>query len=77
MKNLRENLLQKHHETFWIEASSIINNGVEMFRYDRVIHTKKPNVSLLEPLLENGTITVDLAAHIDVETKIQRSWCSV
>lgn len=72
MKNLRENLLQKHHETFWIEASSIINNGVEMFRYDRVIHTKKPNVSLLEPLLENGTITVDLAAHIDVETKKYR-----
>lgn len=72
MKNLRENLLRKHHETFWIEASSIIQNGVELFRYDRVIHTKKPNVSLLEPLLENGIITVDLAAHKDLETNKYR-----
>lgn len=67
MRNLRTALLQKHHETFWIGASSIVHNGIEMFRYDRVTHTKKPNVSLLEPLLENGTITVDLAAHIDLE----------
>lgn len=72
MENLRNTLLQKHHETFWIEADSIIRNGEELFRYDRVTHTKKPNVSLLEPLLENGTITVDLAAHIDLETKKYR-----
>lgn len=72
MENLRNTLLQKHRETFWIEADAIIRNGEELFRYDRVTHTKKPNVSLLEPLLENGTITVDLAAHIDPDTKKYR-----
>lgn len=68
MQGLRETLLQKHHETFWIEADSITQNGIEMFRYNRVIHTQKPNVSLLEPLLNEGIITVDLAAHINLET---------
>lgn len=63
LKNLREKLLVKHHETFWIKATSETINGIEYFRYDKILHTKNPNASLLGPLIETDKITVDLAAH--------------
>ena len=63
MKELRATLLTKHPETFWIKAVSENRNGIEYFRYDKVLHTKNPNVSLLAPLLEADKITIDLAAH--------------
>lgn len=61
---LRKTLLVKHHETFWVKAASEMRNDIEYFRYDKVIHTKNPNALLLAPLVENGEITADLAAHI-------------
>ena len=61
---LRKTLLVKHHETFWVKATSEMRNDIEYFRYDKVIHTKNPNALLLAPLIENGEITADLAAHI-------------
>ncbi len=64
LQNLKEALLTKHKETFWVKAVSENRDGWEYFRYDRIIHTKKPNASLIAPLLENDKITVDLAAHI-------------
>ena len=67
MANLRETLLIKHHETFWVKAVSKDINGQEHFRYDIVLHTKKPNASLLSPLLESGKITLDLAAHFKAD----------
>ncbi len=69
MKNLRDTLLTKHHETFWIKAISENHNGIEYFRYDKVLHTKNPNVSLLAPLLAADKITVDLAAHFKPDGK--------
>ena len=63
ISSLRDALLLKHHETFWIKAVSEFSEGVEYFRYDQVFHTKKPNPSLLAPLLETDKMTVDLAAH--------------
>ena len=56
---LRTELAKKHNETFWIKAATTFENGVEYFRYDKVIHTKAPNVSLFGHLLENGIITMD------------------
>lgn len=70
METLRSALLLKHPETFWIKAVSETHDGVEYFRYDRVLHTKNPNVSLVAPLLEADKITVDLAAHF----KSDGSW---
>ena len=64
MDSLRNALLIKHNETFWISAISEDRGGREYFRYEKVLHTKKPNASLIEPLLEIDKITVDLAAHI-------------
>ena len=63
LQNLRQNLLTKHRETFWVSALSETRNGREYFRYDKIFHTKSPNASLLVPLIEADKITVDLAAH--------------
>lgn len=64
MLKLKETLLTKHRETFWVKAVSVTRDGKEYFRYDKILHTKAPNASLLAPLLESDKITVDLAAHI-------------
>lgn len=69
MANLKSALLLKHHETFWVKAISEDHDGREFFRYDKVIHTKKPNASLLAPLLDSGKITLDLAAHFKEDGK--------
>ncbi|WP_312279042.1 MvaI/BcnI family restriction endonuclease [Oscillibacter sp.] len=63
LQTLRDALLEKHHETFWVKAISETRNGVEYFRYDKVLHTKGPNATLLAPLFAADKITVDLAAH--------------
>lgn len=63
ISNLKQTLLTKHHETFWVKALSENHDGIEYFRYDKVLHTKNPNTSLLIPLIEEDKITIDLAAH--------------
>ena len=60
---LRKALLTKHHETFFVKAESIQQDGIEWFRYHKILHTKNPNASLIGPLIESDIITVDLAAH--------------
>lgn len=69
LANLKQTLLVKHHETFWVKAEAIMHNGIEYFRYDRILHTKNPNTSLIAPLLETDKITVDLAAHYEPDGK--------
>lgn len=56
---LRDRLLEKHAETFWLEAESFVKDGVEHFQLKNVIHTKQPLASQLLPLIENGVITMD------------------
>lgn len=65
----KHTLLLKHHETFWVKAVSENRDGREWFRYDKILHTKNPNTSLLAPLLEADKITVDLAAHYKPDGK--------
>lgn len=67
--NLKNALLLKHHETFWVKALSEDRDGREYFRYDKVLHTKQPNASLMVPLIESGKITLDLAAHFKEDGK--------
>lgn len=68
-ETLKSALLTKHHETFWVKAESKDIEGQEYFRYDKILHTKNPNASLLMPLLEEGIITLDLAAHFKEDGK--------
>ncbi len=63
LTSLRQTLLIKHHETFWVKAQAIQRDGIEWFRYDHITHTKNPNDSLLAPLLETDKIMVDLLGY--------------
>jgi hypothetical protein len=56
---LRGRLLEKHKETFWIDAESIEIDGHEYFKLKSVTHTKNPMVNQLMPLIADGTITMD------------------
>lgn len=59
LETLHKRLLEKHNETFWISANSIIIDGKEHFEYKKVEHTRKPIVSQFDILLEQGIITLD------------------
>ena len=56
---LRERLLNKHSETFWVGAETEKKDGVEYFQYKKVLHTRLPFASNLHTLCHEGVITVD------------------
>lgn len=56
---LKNRLIEKHNETFWVKAAIKKEKGKEFFHYTEVLHTKSPIVSNIEHLLANGLITVD------------------
>lgn len=58
---LRSRLLEKHKETFWIQAESIQIDGTEHFILKSVIHTKNPLLGQFMQLLDEGIITMDHA----------------
>lgn len=59
-KLLRSRLAEKHKETFWIEADTELNkDGTETFLFKKVLHTRRPILSQLMPLIESGVVTMD------------------
>jgi hypothetical protein len=61
---LKERLLHKHAETFWISVKKKIMNGVEHFLYSSVTHTKSPIADYFGPLIESNVITMDYTLHL-------------
>ena len=59
LETLHNRLLEKHNETFWIAADSIMIDNLEHFQFKKVEHTKKPIVTQFDILLEQGIITLD------------------
>lgn len=59
LDTLHNRLLEKHRETFWVEADCTRVDGKEYFQYKFVEHTKKPIVSQFDLLLDQGIITMD------------------
>lgn len=59
LETLHNRLLEKHNETFWIAADSIIIDDKEHFQFKKVEHTRKPIVTQFDILLEQGIITLD------------------
>lgn len=59
LQDLRTALAEKHNETFWIGAQSHEIEGHEHFELRSVMHTRKPILSQLDILLEQGEITMD------------------
>lgn len=58
-KLLKERLLQKHAESFWVKADYKVDSNKEFFNYYQVVHTEKPFAENLPILFEDGIITLD------------------
>lgn len=58
-QTLRERLLEKYHETFWISAKAQIIDDNEFYFLQSFTHTKNPMAHQLLPLIEQGVITLD------------------
>jgi len=71
LETLRNNLQQKHRETFWVQSESKFIKGIEHFKYNSIVHTKKPNISLLPYLLSLGIITMDYTMHRKPNGKVR------
>lgn len=58
--HLHERLAEKHKETFWLDVETRIRKNIEEFRVTSIEHTKNPNLSQFDVLLEQGKIKLDL-----------------
>ncbi|MBT9136330.1 MAG: hypothetical protein DDT34_01404 [Firmicutes bacterium] len=67
---LQATLLAKHPETFWVAAAAKQDGDREQFKYEHVLHTRKPIVSALPTLLETGVITVDHLITRDLKGRV-------
>lgn len=59
LESLRVSLRKKHAETFWVKATSQHRSDGEYIRFDAVVHTSRPVLNQVVPLLTAGSITVD------------------
>jgi len=67
---LRNRLLTKHNETFWIGAATSKIDGTEHFHYKKVLHTRVPFASNFHTLCQEGVITLDHLIKRDVSGKV-------
>ncbi len=70
LNGLHDRLLEKHRETFWVEANSTIIEGKEHFQYKFVEHTKKPITSQFDLLVDQGIITLDHLIKRNINGKV-------
>lgn len=63
LEDLREKIIKKHPETFWVTAESKKDKGIEYFKYKSIEHTKNPNIAALPYLIDAQHIIVDLVMH--------------
>lgn len=59
LESLRERLVTKHAETFWVKARCRGRGVEEAFHYVEVEHTRQPKVRNFEALVEVGVISMD------------------
>lgn len=56
---LHERISTKHAETFWVEADTKRENGIEYFKFKKVEHTRGPILTQFDTLLGIGKIELD------------------
>ena len=59
LAEVKKSLLEKHHETFWVSATSTGSGIDRVFTYSNILHTKAPLAGAFATLLGLGTVTVD------------------
>ena len=67
---LRNRLLTKHNETFWVGAATSKIDGTEHFHYKNVLHTRVPFASNFHTLCQEGVITLDHLIKRDVSGRV-------
>ena len=70
LTNLKSRLLEKHNETFWINAESELIDEIEHFNLKKVLYTKKPDSYIFQLLLEQGEISIDHLIKKDKNGKV-------
>ena len=59
MDTLHGAFRQKHNETFWITADTVIQGGEEYFKLRSVTHTRKPVMPQFDSFILDGEICLD------------------
>jgi len=59
LNTLLTRLKEKHRETFWVTAESLMIDGREHFQFTTVEHTRSPMANQFAPLVTGGIITLD------------------
>ena len=67
---LRNRLLTKHNETFWVGTATSKIDGTEHFHYKKVLHTRLPFASNFHTLCQEGVITLDHLIKRDVSGRV-------
>ena len=70
LAKLKSRLLEKHNETFWIEADSEFIDGIEYFHLKKILYTKKPDFYIFQLLIEQGEISIDHLIKKDKNGKV-------
>lgn len=70
VQDLKQALATKHSETFWVTAASRRIGEYEEFRYEHILHTRKPMVNALPALLESGVVTLDHLITRDLKGRV-------
>ena len=68
---LRDCLRTKHNETFWVRAATKKTDGVELFQYKQVLHTRRPFISNFHTLCHEGVITLDHLIKRNIDGKVR------
>jgi len=71
LKLLKERLVEKHSESFWVKADYKVNGGKEYFNYYQVVHTEKPFAENLPILFDDGIITLDFTMKQKTENTVR------
>ena len=59
LDKLHERISAKHAETFWVEADTRREDGIEYFKFKKVEHTRGPILTQFDTLLGIGKIELD------------------
>lgn len=59
LETLRQRLVEKHRQTFWVSARCRGRGEEEEFHYIQVEHTKQPRVANFDALIESGVVSLD------------------
>ena len=70
-KILKERLLEKHNESFWVKADFRIKEDKEFFHYYQVIHTEKPFSENLPYLINDGIVQMDFTLKQKTENTVR------